>query len=97
MLGFAGPGERMDVADQERRVEALELRVRDPQTQVAAMKLALYAAFNSQNRTPVEALEEGRAGLLAQAVEVEHVMHLVSLAKTDLILLGLVPNDEPGG
>ena len=81
----------MDVAEHERRVEALELRVRDLQTQIAAMKLALYAAFNSQNRTPHEALEEGRAGLLSQSVEVEHVMHLISLAREDLILLGVVP------
>src|SRR3712207_9181573 len=44
------------------------------QSQVAALKLALYAAFNAQNRTPFEALEEGRAGLLSQSVEVEHVM-----------------------
>ena len=86
----------MDVAEHERRVEALELRVRDLQTQIAAMKLALYAAFNSQNRTPFEALEEGRAGLLSQSVEVEHVMHLISLAKNDLVLLGLVPPEpEP--
>ena len=81
----------MDVAEHERRVEALELRVRDLQTQIAAMKLALYAAFNSQNRTPYEALEEGRSGLLSQSVEVEHVMHLISLAKEDLVLLGVVP------
>ena len=83
----------MDVAEHERRVEALELRVRDLQTQLAAMKLALYAAFNSQNRTPFEALEEGRAGLLSQSVEVEHVMHLVTLARNDLVLLGVVPAD----
>ena len=87
----------MDVAEQERRVEALELRVRDLQTQVAALKLALYAAFNSQNRTPHEALEESRAGLLSNAVEVEHVMHLISLAKDDLLLLGLVRDDPPSG
>ena len=84
----------MDVADHERRVEELEGRVRDLQTQVAALKLALYAAFNSQNRTPFEALEEGRTGLLSQSVEVEHVMHLISLAKDDLVLLGLVPQEE---
>ena len=85
----------MDDAEHERRLETLELRVRDLQTQVAAMKLALYAAFNSQNRTPFEALEEGRAGLLSQSVEVEHVMHLISLAKDDLVLLGLVPQEQP--
>ena len=88
----------MDVADFERRMERLELRVRDLQTQIASMKLALYAAFNSQNRTPLEALEEGRAGLLSQSVEVEHVMHLISLAKNDLVLLGIVrPEDVSGG
>ena len=87
----------MDVAEHERRVEALELRVRDLQTQIAALKLALYAAFNSQNRTPVAALEEGRAGLLSQSVEVEHVMHLIALARDDLVLLGVVPQDEPTG
>ena len=81
----------MDVAEHERRFEALELRVRDLQIQLAATKLALYAAFNSQNRTPFEALEEGRAGLLSQSVEVEHVMHLIALAKNDLVLLGVVP------
>ena len=85
----------MDVAEHERRVEALEHRVRDLQSQLAAMKLALYAAFNSQNRTAFDALEEGRAGLLSQSVEVEHVMHLISLAKDDLVLLGLVPQDAP--
>ena len=85
----------MDAADHERRVEALESQLRDMQSQIAAMKLALYAAFNAQNRTPVDALEEGRAGLLAQSVEVEHVMHLVALAKTDLVLMGLVPQEEP--
>ena len=85
----------MDDAEDERRVEALELRVRDLQTQVAALKLALYAAFNSQNRTPHDALEEGRAGLLSQSVEVEHVMHLIALARNDLILLGIVPQDAP--
>ena len=85
----------MDVADQERRVEELEGRVRDLQTQVAALKLALYAAFNSQNRTAFDALEEGRAGLLSQSVEVEHVMHLIALARNDLILLGIVPQDAP--
>ncbi|HEX8570090.1 MAG TPA: hypothetical protein VF699_09240 [Caulobacteraceae bacterium] len=85
----------MDDAEHERRVEALELRVRDLQSQVAALKLALYAAFNSQNRTAYEALDEGRAGLLSQSVEVEHVMHLISLAKDDLVLLGLVPEQQP--
>ena len=85
----------MDVADHERRVEELEGRVRDLQTQIAALKLALYAAFNSQNRTPFDALEEGRAGLLSQSVEVEHVMHLIALARNDLILLGIVPQDAP--
>ena len=87
----------MDVAEHERRFEALELRVRDLQTQLAATKLALYAAFNSQNRTPFEALDEGRAGLLSQSVEVEHVMHLIALARNDLILLGIVPQDAPAG
>jgi hypothetical protein len=85
----------MDVADHERRVEELEGRVRDLQTQIAALKLALYAAFNSQNRTPFEALEEGRSGLLSQSVEVEHVMHLIALARNDLMLLGIVPQDAP--
>jgi hypothetical protein len=85
----------MDVADQERRVEELEGRVRDLQTQIAALKLALYAAFNSQSRTPSDALEEGRSGLLSQSVEVEHVMHLIALARNDLILLGIVPQDAP--
>ena len=90
-------GVSMDVADHERRVEALEHRVRDLQTEIAAMKLALYAAFNSQNRTPHEALEEGRAGLLSHSVEVEHVMHLISLARDDLVLLGLVPQEQKPG
>ena len=87
----------MDAAEQERRMEALELRVRDLQTQIAALKLALYAAFNAQNRTPFEALEEGRAGLLSQSVEVEHVMHLISLARNDLVLLGVVPQERAQG
>ena len=85
----------MDVAQHERRVEELEGRVRDLQTQIAALKLALYAEFNSQNRTPFDALEEGRSGLLSQSVEVEHVMHLIALARNDLVLLGIVPQDAP--
>jgi hypothetical protein len=84
----------MDIAEHERRVEALEARVRDLGNQLVALKLALYAAFNSQTRTPEEALEEGRAGLMSHSGEVEHIMRLAALARLDLVLLGIVPDPE---
>lgn len=71
------------------RIDALEDKVRDLENTALALKLALYAAFNSRGRSLEAALQEAEAGLLSHGWEVEATMMLKARARTDLQLMGV--------
>lgn len=77
----------------EQRIESLENEVRYLSLQLKALKVALYVAINSKGRSPAEALAEAESGLLTSE-EVEASLSLVALAEADLVLLGIVPEEQ---
>ena len=81
-------GRGVDMADD------YDAQISELKNEITALKLALYAAFNSKDRSLDEALEEARMGMFSTWGEIEHIQRLIERAKVDLQLLGLSPAEE---